>query len=151
MKKEIRSENVYEHKITGTKNFSVFIANDGREFKGKDAKKLCLEWDEKLRKESIFLTLPKIEIPDVYLLSGFPDVFYYVGTKDELEVVKELLGYGRKAYIEVNDIEYHNNEFSELTVENWIGCLWEDGGDFRDTMHFYTLDYVKSLLKEILE
>ena len=155
MKRIVEKEDVYKKIKKGTREVVTFEASDGRKFSGRGAEASCVQYEEILRLYAIFEGIETVglSVGNSCLLFNVPDTFYHPVTDEELEQLKIRMGYENRNYknVEVNDVDIkHKKIFRGIFVGDWIGCVVEDGGDFGDTYHFYTLDYVKETLGSIL-
>ncbi len=122
-------------KIEVDKN--IYIAIDGKEFNS--------SWDCE-RYEERFLTeqaLSKIKQKYIYVDEfNLPSTFYYISNDEELKFIKKYFRYTSHTYFN------HKHESGTINIGDWIGCVIEDGGDYNDTINFYTLEYVIDYIQD---
>jgi hypothetical protein len=117
-----------------TRNISVYIARNGREF---ETEKKCLDYEKQLDYQDKFDKIKKVVILDD---SFFADTWFYAGDEEELEMIKRHFDY-MDSYnnVKVNGLSKKNGD---LKVGDWIAMEYSDGGDYRGDRYFYTLSYI---------
>lgn len=139
MEKIVRKEDTYKS-VKVKKDVVVYIATDGREFKGKVAEKECKQWEEILESQKKFNSIKKTAYE--HGLYRIPSEWFCPSTEEELEIVKNYIRfYDKYDDVFVNDVRKGRNS-GTLKIGEWIGSDYEDGGDSRGEVKIYTLDYI---------
>ena len=141
MEKIIKKVPEYKTVKNGTRDIVYFVTFDGQEF---TSEKQAKKYENDLLVAKKFEGISRIFIRTTQKI--FPDSdWYFPRTAEELELLKDRLGYNSKCNVYVND-DYRIN----LVINQWIMGEREDGGDYTDIINFYTLDYVKKDIDKFL-
>ena len=146
MQKIIREIPQYKTVKKGVTKKTFFIASDGQEF---TSEKQCEEWEGVLKTENIFKTIKQLEFDSI----EFPAYWFYIENEEQLEIFKHKYSYYDKpnqSKVYVNGILKKDNELKTV-FHGWIGYRSDYGGDYPDSIYFYTLEYIKYIFSVLLE
>jgi hypothetical protein len=128
----------YSTKVTGYKNVTVYISEDGREF---TSKKQAEEYEEGIEYNKKFNLIKNFRADLDFELNDEP--WYYASSEEELEMIKHKIGF----YDKYNVVHV----YGELEVGSWITSRYWDGGDYRGTTSIYSLNYIKNEIQKFLD
>jgi hypothetical protein len=147
MEKKIEKVTVYKQIPNGTKNIIIFVASDGKEFKGITAEEDCIKHEQQLEHNKNWSFVKRIN--PLWDISDIPDDWFYASTEKELELIKRYVGfYDNYNKVYVNGFD---RNASELNVGDWISYINKDGGDYRGSISIYTFEYVKQEIEKFLK
>lgn len=136
-------EQKYKRVKNGFSKRKIWEASDGKKFDFKrdaEAHEALLErtaFDEKVK---------KLKRLDVWYetFNYIPDIWYYAGTEEELEIIKRHLGINSSYVRWDNDIEFK--------VGDWYGYDVDYGGDcYPDTRIITSLTIIKKRMNDFLK
>jgi len=144
MKKIIKQEPNFKYVESGTKPVDVFIAEDGKEFKGYGAELECEKYEKELLRKKFWESIEKID-------ESFPDIWCWYHPKTEEELLFVLCYMGMDDgynYVTVDNVKIqHESLKNYFKPGDWIGYNYEGGGNYRDNHYVYTLKYIKNSIK----
>ena len=125
--------------VQAPRNKKVYIAVDGEEFSSESQ---CLKHEKLLElKERIsHINHKKVDVID-NLCGGEA---YYITNENDFKSVESFI---TESYLYGCNCSGNWN----YNGENWYIFYSEDGGDYRDELYCYDLDYYKKMVKEFLE
>jgi hypothetical protein len=145
MEKIVKQEDNYVLVKKGKKDVEKFIAYDGREFDGYGAERKCREYEIALREKTYWSKIEKLDISIPYV-----DMWFHPKDDQELAVVLHHIGLDNTYdYLYLNGVgakpETVRNQFK---AGDWIGYNYDDGGDGLSSYNIFTVDYIRSFVKE---
>jgi hypothetical protein len=126
----------------------VWVADDGTEFNSEIS---CRVHEKKIAEATKVEAITKRRI-DVDLDLDASTVWWYAGTEDELETIKNHLGfYVKGVHVYVNNVFVFGEKPEPLKVGDWISVDTFDGGDYNpDKYYFSTLEYLVSQCRDVI-
>ena len=131
----------------GTQEIKIYVADDGKEFKGINAKQECLNYESTLHWQEKLSKLNKIDLP---WSTAFPYTWYMAKTSKDLPTLIKILDFDdTMAYVDCDDKLRKEVGDDYLVVGEWYTSIFTDGGDSRDSVEIFSWSYLKTLFKEL--
>lgn len=125
--------------VQAPRNKKVYIAVDGEEFSSESQ---CLRHEKLLELKSKISNIDykRVDVIDSLSVGSA----YYITNEEDFKAVKSFI---TESYL----YGYNCSGNWNYNGEDWYIFYSEDGGDYRDELYCYDLDYYKEMVKEFLK